>query len=91
MKTIGIVGSGSWALALSKVIKNGNLIVKTRDLKKASKSFKKEENLEITDRFEDLSNCKYIFLAIPSQALRQNIKLIKKAMNIKNCIFIICS
>ena len=56
MKTIGIVGSGSWALSLSKVIKNGSLIVKTRDLKKASKSFKKVKNLELTDRFEDLSN-----------------------------------
>ena len=91
MKTIGIVGSGSWALALSKVIKNGSLIVKTRDLKKASKSFKKVKNLELTDRFEDLSNCKYIFLAIPSQALRQIIKSIKKTINLKNCIFIICS
>ena len=42
MKTIGIVGSGSWALALSKVIKNASLIFVATDHKQYKKLTKKQ-------------------------------------------------
>ncbi len=91
MKSAGIIGSGSWALALSKILKQKNLVIKSRDLKKAKKLFSKTNNIRLTDTFVDLRNCKYIFLAIPSQSMRENLNLLKKSFYDTKKVFIICS
>ena len=43
MLKVGIIGSGSWALAISRVLKNVQIIIKARDLEKANTSFSKEK------------------------------------------------
>ena len=89
MKKIGIVGSGSWALALSKIIYYEKLIIKTRTNRNIEKF--KNKNIEITREFKELESVGCIFLAIPSQALRENLAEIKKINLNKNTIFVICS
>ena len=44
MNLVGIIGSGSWAMALSKIIKTDNLIIKVRDRRKAENNFKSKKN-----------------------------------------------
>ena len=34
---VGIIGSGSWSLALSKILINAEITIKSRDIKKAKK------------------------------------------------------
>ncbi len=91
MNLVGIIGSGSWAMALSKIIKTDNLIIKVRDRRKAENNFKSKKKLVLTNKFEKLSTCNFIFLAIPSQAIRENLKLLKKEKDYLGKIFIICS
>ena len=43
MLKVGIIGSGSWALAISRVLRNVQIIIKARDLEKANISFSKEK------------------------------------------------
>ncbi len=89
MKTC-IIGSGSWSLALTKIFKENNILIKCRDINKTSKSFQNTK-IKLTTKFSDLSASKYIFLAIPSQTIRNNLKLLKKQCYRKDSVFIICS
>ena len=88
MLKVGIIGSGSWALAISRVLKNVQIIIKARNLEKATTSFSKEKKkLFITDNFSDLKDSQFIFLANPSQTVRENLN---KLSFDSNAQFIIC-
>ena len=90
MRNVSIVGSGSWALALSKVLKNQKIIVKCRKLSDDNKKFGNNE-IFFTENFSELKSSEIIFLAIPSQALRQNLRLLRRKTQDRKFIFVICS
>ena len=91
MKSVSILGSGSWALALSKILKPTKLIVKCRNIEKVKTKFK-SHNILLTDNFEKIIQTKTIFIAIPSQSVRQNLmdlKLSEKSKKEKkNSLFV---
>ena len=70
MKNISIIGSGSWALALTKVFVRREILVKYR--KSVNKSKFKSKSIKFTNHFKDLSKSYFIFLAIPSQSIRKS-------------------
>ena len=88
MIKVGIIGSGNWALALTKILTNVNIVVKARKLEGLKKKFdKNNKEISLTTNFKDLSDCKFLFLASPSQTVRGNLKKIPKKINSK---FVIC-
>ncbi len=88
MIKVGIIGSGAWALALTKILKDVKIIIKARQLKGLNKKFNdKGKKISFTTDFNDLSECKFLFLANPSQTVRENLKKIPKRIESK---FIIC-
>jgi glycerol-3-phosphate dehydrogenase (NAD(P)+) len=92
MKNVSILGSGSWALALSKILKPTKLIVKCRDIKKVKTKFK-SHHITLTDSFDEVIQAKTVFIAIPSQSVRQNLldlRQFEKSKTEKR-IFVICS
>tara|TARA_B100001248_G_scaffold163218_1_gene123195 strand:- start:809 stop:1744 length:936 start_codon:yes stop_codon:yes gene_type:complete len=89
MKTISIIGSGSWAHALSTVFVNREVLIKYR--KSVNKSKFTGKKIKFTNRFQDLSKSYFIFLAIPSQTIRQNLLELKNRTSFYNPVFIICS
>jgi glycerol-3-phosphate dehydrogenase (NAD(P)+) len=90
MTRTSIIGSGDWALALSKILTSQNVILKCRNIIKTKKKIK-NKNIKFTINFSDLIDSDYIFLAIPSQTVRKNLVDLKnKTKNIKST-FIICS
>lgn len=89
MKKSCILGSGSWAHALSTVFANNNFLIKCRDVKKASLIFK--SHIQLVENFSLLNDSQYIFLAIPSQTLRKNLINLKKETSFKKFVFIICN
>lgn len=92
MKNVSILGSGSWALALSKILKPTKLTVKCRNMEKVKNNFK-SRNILLTDNFDKIIQARIIFIAIPSQSVRQNlIDLRRSKESIKEKkIFVICS
>ena len=44
MINVGIIGSGSWSLALSKILINADITIKARDIEKAKKNFLRVKN-----------------------------------------------
>ena len=89
MRKISIIGSGSWAQALTKVIAKREILVKYR--KSVNKSKFTSKTIKFTNHFKDLGKSYFIFLAIPSQSIRQNLIELKKKTNFFNPVFIICS
>ena len=87
---ISIIGSGSWSLALTKVFINKNILIKCRDVEKAKCTFK-NKNFQLTKTFSDLKTTKYIFLAIPSQTVRQNLDSLKEILTDTKTTFVVCS
>ena len=77
MKTVSIIGSGNWAQALSKLLLPAQFFIKCRDIKKERKKFKSKKII-LTDSFSDILNTDVIFLAIPSQSVRDNLKKFRK-------------
>ena len=43
MTNVGIVGSGKWALAISKILKGVNTTIKTRNINKTKKYLQKQK------------------------------------------------
>jgi len=89
MRKISIIGSGSWAQALTKVFVNREILVKYR--KSVNKSKFTSKTIRFTNHFKDLSKSYFIFLAIPSQSIRQNLVELRNKTNFYNPVFIICS
>ena len=88
MIEVGIIGSGAWALALTKILKDVKIIIKVRKLIGLKKKFNdKDKEISFTTNFKDLNNCKFLFLANPSQTVRENLKKMPKKIDSK---FIIC-
>ena len=79
MRKISIIGSGSWAQALTKVFVNREILVKYR--KSVNKSKFTSKTIKFTNHFKDLDKSYFIFLAIPSQTIRQNLIELKKKTN----------
>jgi len=90
MSNISIIGSGSWAEALTKIIVNQKILIKCRKVKSLKNKFKSSKII-LTSDFEDLKNSNIIFLAIPSQTMRENILKLKNVPYKKNPIFVVCS
>ena len=88
MIKVGIIGSGSWSLALSKILINAEITIKSRDIKKAKKKFSQDKKLSITDSFQLLENLDLIFLANSSQSMRSVLNNLPKTIKSK---FVICS
>ena len=89
MRKISIIGSGSWAQALTKVFVKREILIKYR--KSVNKSKFTSKTIKFTNHFKDLGKSYFIFLAIPSQSIRQNLIELKKKTNFFNPVFIICS
>ncbi len=88
MIKVGIIGSGNWALALTKILTNAEIVIKARKLDGLKKKFSdKNKKILLTTKFTDLSSCKFLFLANPSQTVRENLKKIPKKLT---SIFVIC-
>ncbi len=89
MKTISIIGSGSWARALTTVFVRKEILIKYR--KSVNKSKFTSKKINFTDQFKDLNESYFIFLAIPSQTIRKNLVELKNKISFYNPVFIICS
>ena len=48
MIKVGIIGSGNWALALTKILTNVKIVVKARKLEGLAKKFNENDNRNIT-------------------------------------------
>ncbi len=88
MIKVGIIGSGSWSFALSKILINAEITIKARDIKKAKKKFSQNKKLSIIDSFQLLQNLDLIFFANPSQSMRSVLNNLPKTIKSK---FVICS
>ena len=88
MTNVGIIGSGKWAFAISKVLKGVNTTIKTRNTNKTRNKFLETKKLKLTDSFEFLKDQNIIFFATPSQTFRSILKKLPKNLNSK---LIICS
>jgi len=88
MTNVGIIGSGKWALAISKILKGVNTTIKTRNINKTKKIFSETKRLNLTASFESLRDQDIIFFATPSQTFRSILKELPISLNSK---LIICS
>ena len=53
MIKVGIIGSGAWAIALTKILKDVKIIIKARKLQGLNKKFKdKNQEISFTTNFE---------------------------------------
>ena len=86
MKKVSIIGSGSWALALTKVFVRREILVKYR--KSVNKSKFKSKSIKFTNHFKDLSKSYFIFLAIPSQSIRKNLVELRNKTNFSNPVLL---
>ena len=88
MIKIAIIGSGAWALALTKILTNVKIVIKARKINGLKKKFNnKSKKISFTTNFKDLNDCKFLFLANPSQTIRENLQKIPEKIDSK---FIIC-
>ena len=85
MRKISIIGSGSWAQALIKVLVKREILVKYR--KSVNKSKFTGRTIKFTNHFKDLNESYFIFIAIPSQTIRKNLVELKKKISFHNPVF----
>ena len=90
MLNVGIIGSGQWSYALSKILKNVKILIKAREIEKAKKIFSETDQISLTESFLNLSKCDLIFLANPSQTVRKSLDELKSKSKKINSSFIIC-
>tara|TARA_B100000029_G_scaffold40169_1_gene37458 strand:- start:4 stop:477 length:474 start_codon:yes stop_codon:yes gene_type:complete len=102
--TIGILGTGAWGTALSCILskKNDKVIIWSKEKETAQQinnykinkiylpNTKIPKNVMATNNLEDLRLCKFIFICVPSQFIREIIIKFKDFYN-KDTIFINCS
>ena len=85
MKRIGIIGGGVWGSALAKLLSTNKILIYTRDKKTVSsindhrinprlKYVIFNKNVSSTSRIEDLHKVDFIFIALPSQNIREVMK-----------------
>ena len=87
MIKIGIIGSGNWSLALSKVLISSEVTIKARNIDKAKKKFPKNKKFFIIENYEILKDFDVLFLANPSQSLRGILNEIPKIPS-QNLLFV---
>lgn len=101
--SVTIIGSGSWGFALALALNRSSTNVKVlfKNPKKASKVrlirkstylpfVKIPQTIKIISNYDEIKDSNYIFLAIPSQSLRNVLKNFKDIKNY-NYNFVICS
>ena len=88
MTNVGIVGSGKWALTISKILKGVNTTIKTRNINKTKKIFTETKKIKLTESFDLLRDQDIIFFVTPSQTFRSILKKLPTGLNSK---LIICS
>ena len=88
MTSVGIIGSGSWSLALSKILSISNITIKARNIDRAKEIFSQNKKLSIINCFKTLKKNDVIFLASPSQSIRSVLREMPKNTKSK---FVICS
>jgi glycerol-3-phosphate dehydrogenase (NAD(P)+) len=101
-KKIGIIGSGSWGLALSLAISRSNsevtvwvnseeklIALKKKRLSNYLPKIKIPQKIKLVNNLDFVIESDYVFLVTPSQKLRENLELIKKKVISKK--FVICS
>ena len=98
---IGVLGTGAWGLALSSALSKKNIVnlffVSEKDFKKVSEtgssnflaSFNLSSNIKLKNDLHDLCECKYIFIAVPAQRMRENLNLISNVSN--SSTIVICN
>ncbi len=101
-KNIGIIGTGSWGLALSLAINRSessvkiwfnseekyNLVKKDR-VSNYLPGIKIPKKIKLTLMLDEVTDCDYVFLVTPSQFVRENLNLMKSKKIPKNLV--ICS
>ena len=60
MNKVCIIGSGTWAQALFKILKKKNILIKCRNKRIAKKKFNNNE-VNLTEKFSDLVDLDFIF------------------------------
>ena len=103
LQNIGIIGSGAWGTALAcSLNKKENITiwsyekqtVKQINKYKINKTFlpniKIPNNVTATNNLEDLKLCKFIFICVPSQFIKETILKFKKFYK-KEMLFVNCS
>ena len=88
MTNVGIIGSGKWAFAISKILKGVNTTIKTRNINRTKKIFSETKQLKLTESFDSLKDQDIIFFVTPSQTFRSILKKLPIGLNSK---LIICS
>ena len=100
---LGLVGTGSWGLALSLALSKtkNNIIVffkSEEQMKLIQKTGQSKylpdtnipRKIKLTHNYEDIKYCDFIFLVTPSQTIRKNLEdLLKNKVESRN--FVICS
>ncbi|MBH43645.1 MAG: hypothetical protein CMP25_02515 [Rickettsiales bacterium] len=101
-KNVGIIGSGSWGIALSIALNfskcNVTVFVNSNksydDLKQGKSRFLPSQPLpkgiKLTTKIYDLKDSSLIFVVTPSQMVRKNLLMVSKNINFKKT-FILCS
>ena len=100
MEKCGIIGAGAWGTAISTIIKSNRIYIWSRNKKTVNsinrkktnnylKGIKLPKNLTATTDFNRLVDCKYFFIATPTQHTTAILKKLKKHKIRQN--FIICS
>ena len=98
---ITIIGSGSWGLALALALERASIKVQilSRNQDKALKVVSKNsrspvrripKSIKLISSSSHIENSKYIFIAVPSQSLREVLKKLKISQSKRNN-FVICS
>ena len=100
MKNYGIIGAGAWGTAISTILQSNRIYIWSRNKKTVNsinskktnnylKGIKLSKNLTATTDFNRLVDCKYLFIATPTQHTTAILKKLKKHKIRQN--FIICS
>ena len=82
MKKIGIIGGGIWGSAIAKLLSKNEVLIYARDKKVVSsindhkinpklKYVIFNDNVKSTSNIKDLKEVDYIFIALPSQNIRE--------------------